>query len=57
MKNPNGADGLFCSVDTFGEDPVPGVVKGCFCTNANVTKKNATADHDPDMVVEPVTFA
>jgi len=57
MKNPNGADGLMCTVEVFGEDPVPGVVKACFCTNANVTKKNGTADHDPDMVVEPVTFA
>ena len=54
MKNPNGADGLYCTNEVFGEDPVPGVVKGCFCTNANVSHKHNATEHDPDMVTEPV---
>ena len=55
MHAPEGADGLQCSNEVFG-DPVPGILKGCFCSDQNVTKKNATKEVDVDNVAEEIVW-
>ena len=55
-KTPkDGEFGLWCTAEPFGGDPLPGVVKSCFCST-NTTKKNATALFDSENVAEEYTW-
>jgi len=56
-SHPKDVKGLMCSAEVFGSDPLPGVVKSCFCATTNATKNGTLAETDDENSADEVVWS